>query len=124
MGKNDTIKKRTADKQTRFLSAYSTAGTVTIAAAAAGIHRDTVYRWDKNNIRGFKKRFADAKAEFADHIEAVALERVKSEHGSDLLLIALLNAHKPEKYRIAQLTTAQAPLEKIKVLTRLKRRRI
>jgi len=49
MGKNDTIKKRTAEKQDRFLKAYSVAGTVTTSAIAAGIHRDTAYRWNKTS---------------------------------------------------------------------------
>ena len=124
VGKNDTVKKRTLDKQNRFLQAYSAAGTVTVAASAAGIHRDTVYRWASNDIEGFRGRFGAAKAEFADHIEAIALERVKSEQGSDLLLIALLNAHKPEKYRATRAKKTNRSMAVVKMLTSLKRRRI
>ena len=124
VGKNDTVKKRTLDKQNRFLQAYSAAGTVTVAASAAGIHRDTVYRWASSDTGGFRGRFGAAKAEFADHIEAIALERVKSEQGSDLLLIALLNAHKPEKYRATRVNKANRSMTVVKMLTSLKRRRI
>jgi hypothetical protein len=121
VGKNDTIKKRTAEKQDRFLKAYSIAGTVTTAAIAAGIHRDTPYRWNKNDTNGFAKRFVDAQAEFSDHIESVAFERVRSGQGSDLLLITLLNAHIPEKYRANRRRITDNGIEVIKKLTHLSR---
>jgi len=53
----------------------------------------------------YRERFQDAVEDFADSLEALALDRVhhpEGKVGSDILLIALLNANRPTKYRPQQ----------------------
>ena len=55
---------------------------------------------------------------FADHLESMALTRIREpqgNRGSDVLLIAMLNAHRPELYR-----PANAPVGESNAVTLLK----
>ena len=91
----------TEGKQEKFLAAYAYLGSMTIASARAGINRTTVYRWDKNDLYGFRERFTTAKEEFRDELQNMALERVRAQKPGDnpSLLITLLAANWPSKYR-------------------------
>ena len=91
----------TEGKQDKFLAAYAYLGSMTIASARAGINRTTVYRWDKNDLYGFRERFTTAKEEFRDELQNMALERVRAQKPGDnpSLLITLLAANWPSKYR-------------------------
>ena len=91
----------TEGKQDKFLAAYAYLGSMTIASARAGINRTTVYRWDKNDLYGFRERFTTAKEEFRDELQNMALERVRAQKPGDnpSLLITLLAANWPDKYR-------------------------
>ena len=51
----------TEGKQEKFLAAYAYLGSMTIASARAGVNRPTVYRWDKNDLNGFRERFTTSK---------------------------------------------------------------
>lgn len=103
----------TQKKRERFLEAYPEVGTITHAAALAGIHRQTVYDWIKNDS-DFAADFDRAKEAGADKLEREAIRRaceginkpvyykgqkidVIKEY-SDTLLIFLLKGQKPEKY--------------------------
>ncbi len=93
----DGLLKRQAD----FLKAYREVGTITHASKIANIDRNTVTKWDKLDYEGFRERFAEAKEEFADSLEQMAFQRIQQQKPTDnpVLLITLLNAHKPDKYR-------------------------
>jgi DNA-binding XRE family transcriptional regulator len=82
--------------QPRFLKAYEELGTVTHAATAAGVARSTVYQVEKNDPE-FAAAFEEAREAAADRLERVAIQR--AEETSDTLLIFLLKALRPEKYR-------------------------
>jgi hypothetical protein len=89
-----------ADRQKAFLQAYALRGTVKAAMDIAGINRRaTVGTW-----RGdpeFLEEMDNAARDFRESLEELAFERVKEQKPSHspLLLITLLNAHWPDKYR-------------------------
>jgi hypothetical protein len=82
-------------KQT-FLENYKRMGVVTHAAEAAGVLARTVYR-ALDLDPSFKEEFEAARTFAVDELEVVARERALSH--SDRLLIFLLKAERPEKYR-------------------------
>jgi hypothetical protein len=102
-----------------FLEAYEKTGIVTLSAKAAAVHVRTVYR-EIDKSAEFKKQFEEAREKAVDALEAAALLRatqgieepvwMKNENGvpvkvdtlrrySDTLLIFLLKANRPAKYR-------------------------
>ncbi len=64
----------TADRQATFLSAYADLGTVTKAAAEAGVASKTVYRWLAADP-AFRADFELAKRAYIDKLEAEADRR-------------------------------------------------
>lgn len=80
----------------RFLELLAKSANVSRSARDAGISRQYVY--DKlRNDPAFAERVAQAEEEAIEELEAVARERAIA--GSDLLIMFLLKAAKPEKYR-------------------------
>ena len=100
-----TYDAKTTASQDAFLAAFGQCGSIAQAAAAAGVHPATVRDlWVKNDALGFQARFHNAQAEFADYLEQLALKRVENptnngRTGSDVLLMGLLNANHPTKWR-------------------------
>ena len=88
-------------RQDAFLVAYGECGTVRASCAAADVGRSTVDDWNRNDAQGFRVKYAVAKELYREHIQDIAWERVKVQKPNDnpVLLITLLNAHWPEKYR-------------------------
>ena len=88
-------------RQDLFLSLYSELGSIRAAAKEMNISRRTPTRWIKDDIQGFKERFEEAKFNFREMLQDLAVNRVKEQSSKDnpVLLIALLNAHWAEKYR-------------------------
>ncbi|MDB4876438.1 MAG: hypothetical protein JWM41_2884 [Gemmatimonadetes bacterium] len=93
-------------RQLRALKAYVASGRVNTACKAAQVQYSTWYRWIAED-RDFARAFEQAKEMLADDLEGVAVERAKE--GSDTLLITLLKALKPEKYRDKQTITIVSP---------------
>ena len=91
----------TKARQDAFLGAFCLAGTVRKAAQESGVPRFTVYSWRRNDTQGFRARLVDAQEEFGDYLEDIALDRIKLQKPNDnpILILAFLNANKPEKYR-------------------------
>ena len=86
-------------KKTAFLEAYRMVGVVGTAARAAGIHRDTHYKWLAADA-DYEKEFKAAREDAIDVLEEVAIRRAtKAEAPSDVLLIFLLKAMRPAIYR-------------------------
>lgn len=83
-------------KKALFLVAFARQGVVSYAAKAAGVGRRTVYDWLEKDP-DFRTLFADAEQEGIDALEAEAHKRAIG--GSDVLLIFLLKASRPSKYR-------------------------
>jgi len=84
-----------------FLAAYEEFGTIKKACELAGIVRESYSNWHREDIE-FVKQLDLVRRAFAESLEELALERVRNpdkNRGSDLLLIGLLNANMPHKYR-------------------------
>ena len=112
--------------QKKFLKAFAQCGTIKGAALAAGISRQAVYLWRKGEPE-FEDAFQEARDEFADRLEESALDRLthpEAGRGGDLLLITLLNAHKPEKYRAnttEQTDNAKAVITELRSMAKAKK---
>ena len=85
-----------AKHRERFLVLLSETGNITISAQGAGVSRAWVYTTMQKD-EGFREQVEQAQEESVERLEAVA--RARAEAGSDLLLMFLLKALKPEKYR-------------------------
>src|SRR5689334_17864049 len=89
--------KRTPDRVAKFLEVLAETARVTVAAEAIKVHRSTVYAWRKEDPE-FAKAWDAAEALAVDVLEEAAIARAL-EGGSDRLLIMLLRAKRPERYR-------------------------
>lgn len=87
--------------QKAFLLAYSQCGTIAKAAEIVDINRSTAFRWRQNDSFRFKERFLQAQAAYCDVLENKAHELAMGlEPGQNsLILVTLLNANLPDKYR-------------------------
>lgn len=102
------------DLQGAFLGAYARCGKVYKAAEAAGINRDMHGRWMREDDT-YPARFKEAREEWIERVEedarVWACEGVEEQHYENgelvkvvkkrnpTLLLAILNAELPEKYR-------------------------
>lgn len=92
-------------RQTAFLRAFAKVGNISSAATDTGIRSRTVRDW-LNQDSEFATLFEEAKEEFADYLEKLALQKIETmKQGHDLLHITLLNANRPAKYRREQATS-------------------
>lgn len=99
---SDATENNTIATQNAFLEAFAKLGTIHSAAAVAEVHRMTVWRWDNGDVLGFSDRYVQAQHDFREYLQEIARQRVEDptgNRGSDVLLLGLLNAHWPEKYR-------------------------
>ena len=89
--------------QVATLEAYAVTGEFSSATAIAGCHRTNVNYWRNHDTMGFRACLADAHDRFSDRLEAIAHNRVELQKANDNpgLLMFLLNANRPEKYRPA-----------------------
>src|SRR5688500_803796 len=92
-----TPKKRTAGEWTAaFLAALANSANVRAACQAAGVSRETAYRY-RDRSPTFRQQWATALEDACDVLEAIARQRAVTT--SDTLMIFLLKAHRPAKYR-------------------------
>lgn len=114
------VEKQTLVRQQAFLAAYAITGTIVSASKAIGITSwETVHRWRSGNVFGFRERMDKAHQAFGDHLEDIALERINDptgNRGSDVLLMALLNANRPDKYRPNVIITDDTAKDVLKAL--------
>lgn len=82
--------------QDPFLRALRLSGNIKLSCQAAGVGRAWIYKY-KNSHPAFAAQWEDAEADAIDVLEAEARRRALTT--SDLLLIFLLKARKPEMYR-------------------------
>ena len=98
---NNDKREESARKKALFLTAYGEYGTVLKACEVAGIVRRTYTHWQATDPE-FSKDLDQRKQAFGETLEGIALDRVKNpdkNRGSDVLLLGLLNANMPAKYR-------------------------
>lgn len=88
-------------RQDAFLLAYGKTGTIKAACEATGSARSTIAGWRDRDVQNFKIRFVQANEIFREGLQDLALTRIKQQKpdGNPVLLIAMLNACWPEKYR-------------------------
>jgi len=92
------------DKVTRqetFLASYSVTGSINVSAENSGVTRHAYNNWMQEDKDDFRVRFNAVREDFREHLQDMAIDRVKAQKPGDnpVLLITLLNAHWPEKYR-------------------------
>jgi hypothetical protein len=103
-----------ARQKKQFLAEFRQRGDITASARAVGIARTTPYKWRKHDA-AFDEAFRDAEEEVSDALEGEAFRRAMGQvevpvyhHGevvghirrySDGLLMFLLRARRPERYR-------------------------
>ena len=97
----DSRSQRTIANQDAFLAVYREIGSVSKSAKEVGIDRTTVQGWARKDLHGFKEKYALAKEDFREYLQDMAVSRGQDQKPNDnpVLLITLLNAHWPEKYR-------------------------
>lgn len=103
----------TAKRKSTFVESYSETGNITLSAKKAGIPRQTVYDWLNTDLR-FQNDFHEAREEATDLLEEEARRRAHDgidvpfntkdetiflKKYSDTLLIVLLKANRPSKFR-------------------------
>jgi hypothetical protein len=116
-----TKRRVTARRQQRFLAALAETGNITLAARAAAVPRSSIYEHRAADA-AFAKAWEEAEQIAADRLEAEAWRRgvdgvpeplvsagrlvgdadgkpIFVQRYSDTLLLALLRAHKPDKFR-------------------------
>jgi hypothetical protein len=94
-------KEETMANQDAFIAAYVEVGSLRTACNAIGVSRSTVVTWNNKDTYGFRARYSQAKEIFREYLQDLAVGRVQDQKPNDnpVLLITLLNAHWPEKYR-------------------------
>ncbi len=116
------IARKTWSAQQQFLAGYREGGTVTAGCQVSGVSRRTVRRWKQVDTLGFRTRYDEAHGIFGDKLESIALELVQSLRPgqNSILLLAMLNAHRPELYRPASTSTDSVARDTLAELRRLR----
>lgn len=91
----------------KFLETLRESGVVTHSAQVAGVGHRTVYKHREIDPE-FAKQWDEAVAEAIERLELEAVRRARDY--SDLLLIFLLKANKPDKYRETRRFEVSGPL--------------
>ena len=97
-------------------------GTIGKACQESGVNRESVRRWRNDDVLGFHDRFLQAQASYGDYLEDMVHDRLENptgNRGSDVLLMARLNAEKPEKWSRSLKLTHDVPNELIQQLRAL-----
>jgi hypothetical protein len=79
-------------KKKRFIETLATQGTVSHAAQAAGVSRNTAYRWRQDD-RDFASQWDEAHENAVDAVESVLYQKALS--GDTIAMIFYLKAHRP-----------------------------
>ncbi len=93
--------RKTYKKQDKFLKCYSETRSRSVSASYAGVSLASITQWIKKDYLEFQERYEEADTRFCEGLEQLALERVKLQDAKSnpVLLITLLNANLPHKYR-------------------------
>jgi|TARA_R100000781_G_scaffold69481_1_gene43714 hypothetical protein len=90
-------------QKTKFLKTFKEIKTVYSTCEAIGIPRRTIYTWLKEDPE-FKANFEDIRLGVGEELESIAFQLVnkmaeKEDYSKPVLLITMLNANLPGKYR-------------------------
>ena len=93
--------RKTYRRQDKFLKCYTETRSRSVSATIAGVSSPTITMWIKKDYLEFGERYEEADTAFCENLEQLALERVKMQDAKSnpVLLITLLNANLPNKYR-------------------------
>ena len=101
-GRNNKQRREDGEKRKGlFLAALEEHGTIKAGCEAAGVTRGSYVYWHKDDIE-FLRLVEAARQSFGESLEGIALDRIKNpdkNRGSDVLLLGLLNANLPSKFR-------------------------
>jgi len=97
-----TGKRKEQIKKT-FLNKYREQRTISSAISGLKVNRDTIYEWFKEDPE-FKQKFDEEKLAVGESLESKAFQLIdnmvkKGDYGRPVLLITMLNAHLPERYK-------------------------
>ena len=86
-----------------FLKEFAKSRAISAAVSKIGVSRDTIYEWFKQDP-AFKQEFDDSKLAVGEGLESKAFYLIdkmveKGDYGRPVLLITMLNAHLPERYK-------------------------
>jgi hypothetical protein len=90
------------DRQQTFLRLFGELGRIGDAARGVGMNRQAHYDWLREDAQGYRGKWELAQAEWREGLESRAMARIddpQGNRGSDVLLLAMLNAAWPDKYR-------------------------
>ena len=110
-----------AERMGFFLQGYAKTGTIKKGIEAAGISRESVRRWLKEDVFGFRERYHDAHDEYTDGVEEL-LDTYNAgiQPGQNVLgILAALNANRPDKWRPNVKIQLEVPNEVIQQLRAL-----
>ena len=87
----------------KFLKEYNKRRTISSAVSGMAIGRTTIYDWFKEDSE-FKQNFDDSKLAIGESLESTAFALIdrmleSGDYSRPLLLITMLNAHLPERYK-------------------------
>jgi len=86
-----------SDRMERFLDKLRNSGNIRLSCRAASVPRSTVYYW-RRKFKTFEAEWDEALEDACDILEAEAWRRAVEEQ-SDRLLMFLLKAHRPDKFK-------------------------
>ena len=113
--------RKTYRRQSKFLKVYEETRSRSVSTRYAGVSPSTVSKWLREDYLEFKQRYDDADTAFCEGLEQLALERVKMQDSKSnpVLLITLLNANLPEKYRPSAIMTDDTAKDVLSQLRKL-----
>jgi len=99
-------------QKTKFLKNYKEIKTIYTTCEAVNIPRRTVYQWLKDDP-DFKEEFEDIRLGVGEGLESIAFRLVnkmaeKEDYSRPVLLITMLNANLPGKYRATDTTSEES----------------
>lgn len=91
------------DLKKKFLTEFGKTRTISSAVSGLPVGRNSIYEWFKEDSE-FKQKFDDAKLAVGESLESTAFTLIdrmlqSGDYSRPLLLITMLNAHLPERYR-------------------------
>lgn len=104
--------------QQAFLEAYADCGNMAGASTASGMSKWSGYRYKDENQFRFKERLLHAHAYYCDRLEGKAHELAMAlQPGQNaLVLLALLNANLPDKYRPNAVAPSETMTETLRAM--------
>ena len=100
-------------RQSAMLLSLAAGGQLIQACVDSGVPIGVMNQWRDLDVGGFRERLNLARQVFAESLERLAFDRVRQQQpgANPLLLIRLLEAHLPDRYKLASDSNPDAALE-------------